>query len=93
MEKRIAGWIAVVAGAILIIALMGHRPKTIQWEHTGEGVQEWRLCAPTCQTITPQVTVTGKTKKTYRARLPANAKRPIAIEACNQSGCGRAAAK
>lgn len=92
MEQRIARWIVLVAGTIILVGLIiGQRPKTVQWQHTGAGVQQWRLCAPTCVTVTPQVSVTGATK-TYRVRLPANAKRPIAIEACNQIGCGRAEA-
>lgn len=79
----------VMAGLIIMmaLALMSH-PKTVQWNHTGKGVDYWRICAPTCKAVTPDV-ISGGVTKTYQVRLPFNAKPPFAVEACNSAGCTR----
>lgn len=82
----------VVLVVLVLLVLNGRKPTIVQWEHSGDNVKRWEVCAPSCEPVTPKVVgMTGRTLR-YRVVLPRRSK-TVTVKACNAAGCGEAVAK
>lgn len=86
-------WIWLAALTIAVIALVGRRPLVVRWEHSGENVDSWKVCAPKCTTVTPML-VTSATGRHYEVRVSRRQVHgAVTVKACNRVGCNATVAQ